>query len=154
MNTERPVNIFRKVVSIILLLTVTSMCLSCTTEYADKRELDPKRISFESKYCDEPYKIQQSLNAYLKDGGYIFYKFEMKVTEDTIVSRGLKFNEARTDSVYVTKIPLNEVDRFEYVKGVKEEGNIVFQLVFGVILAYLLFSLFVVHLPDDIYPLS
>ena len=117
MNKSKIWILFRKLVSSVLLITVTAMCLSCA---ANNRELlDKDRISRESNESSKPIKIPRSINASLKEGGYVFYKFEMKVEQDTIVSRGWKFNAAHTDSLYVDKIPLNEVEKFTLA----EEGG-------------------------------
>ena len=104
-----------KYISVLLILTVTALSFSCAAKSGNRMMLDKSEISEKSKESDKPYKIQRSINAYLKDGGHVFYKFEMKVAQDTIISRGLKYDAAGGDTFYIEKIPVSDVDRFESV---------------------------------------
>ena len=141
MNSGIPQN-FRKYVTVVLLITMNSMTISCSVMYSDKREIEIARVSFESKYCEGSYVIDRSMNAYLKEGGHVFYDMEMKVVQDTIISAGLKFNDTGTDSVYISNLPLSVVHRFEYADALNEHGKIFVYLMIGVVAVYLVNLIF------------
>jgi len=150
MGIDRKVSVFRKVISVILSLAIMTMTISCTSKIADINELNINRISSDSRDEDGSCKIHKSLNACLKDGSYVFYKFEMKVSQDTIVSRGLKFTAGLTDSMYVSKVPLSDIDRFEFVPDAVDEGKIAEQVFFGILLMAMTLSIIIAHTPKII----
>jgi len=82
------------------------------------------------------------MNAYLKEGGHVFYDMEMKVVQDTIISAGLKFNDTGTDSIYISNLPLSVVHRFEYADALNEHGKIFVYLMIGVVAVYLVNLIF------------
>ena len=107
----------RKVTSIILLISVSTMTLSCTSYQTVNSELNINRISYESKRAEQNFRIDRSVLAQMKDGSAIMYKMEMKVVRDTIVSEGIRFSAIQSQRDTVVKVPLIEVEKFEYADG-------------------------------------
>ena len=116
--------LIRKIISVVLLIFISIMTLSCTVMYADKSELNIESISFQSNYTDDNYVMKRSMNAFLKDGRCILYETEMKVVQDTIVSEGIIVSKTVSENKNVIKLPLNQVERFEYAQGLTSERKL------------------------------
>ena len=129
----------RQTVTITLLISINAMALSCTVMYADKSELNIESISFQSKYTDDNFDMKRSMNAFLKDGRCILYETEMKVVQDTIVSEGIIVSKTVSENKNVIKLPLNQVERFEYAQGLTSERKLGAGYLVGTILVTVFF---------------
>ena len=131
-------NIVSKFTTLTLLFSMSIMTLSCAITLDEQKYLTNGKIKPELSNSDEPLRIRRPVKAILNEGGYIFYK-KMEVANDTIITRGLKFNDTQTDSIYVDKTPLSEIEQIEFID---ETGKLYYKLGEGLLMVGVIIGIY------------